>query len=704
MNLSRQRAATAAIALLAGLLSWHPLREADLFWHLSLGRAVWLQRTRTVVDPMAWETFRRAAPVAEWLWDVLAFGVFQLGGFAALSLLVTTCVLMVAPLGAFALRARANDTLGAHVASLGALTVFCLSRMRERPETAALLLLLVTVGLARRLADATSTPHARNLGAAIVLCTLVWAQLHSTFVLAPVVVLCACAPRMLDALRTRTLAPARTPLVVAAAAGLMLPSSAHGVGVVAALTHHAHGDAVRHIADMASPTWSSFDPARSLYAPLYAALALLCGVLALMGRRVHTGSLALALLGVPLWMTASRGFALAGVLLAPLLRDMLSADDDRPHPRRDALAIAATVLVFALTASRIHTRFGPLGALGLRGATVPELGPRLLGAALPGARALTTFEVGAASFFFSSERLRVWIDARTPVYYDDAAYGLARDVWRDADALRLAEQRYRFNVAVTERNGALCEHLARTAAWIAVAVEPAHTTFVHRSVAARLVPSVLSPCGAEYVAQSMCSTLPRVDAEVTRLEGISDRGFADFVRAVVALRCRVPVPPAMVDTWLAAAAQRDDAPYAAERDRVRAATLASRNEHDAALDVLAPHVIHGDLRATAMLVAIARAGGKISHARSVLDEATQTLDDAAPATLRAELASVCAVVGDLECAREQGLRAAARGSAAAVSALCVVAQRHRGAAVRDDARRWIDTLRVSGVAPTAECR
>ena len=81
-----------------------------------------------------------------------------------------------------------------------------------------------------------------------------------------------------------------------------------------------------------------------------------------------------------------------------------------------------------------------------------------------------------------------------------------------------------------------------------------------------------------------------------------------------------------------------------------------------------------------------------ARVRSLLEALLTALDDLAPPALRAQLAAHCAADGDAECARFQGLRAAARGVAGAVSPLCWLTAHHPDARVRDDARAWLATL------------
>src|SRR5690349_22868772 len=85
-----RRALSIGSALLGALLGWHAPDEADLFWHLTLGRAVLRAGSRVVPEPYALGSIGEPRAVPEWLWGVLTYGVEQLGGFPALTALTMT--------------------------------------------------------------------------------------------------------------------------------------------------------------------------------------------------------------------------------------------------------------------------------------------------------------------------------------------------------------------------------------------------------------------------------------------------------------------------------------------------------------------------------------------------------------------------------------------------------------------------------------
>jgi hypothetical protein len=73
-------------ALYGGLLASRRLDEDDVFFHLSLGRAVLRAGARTVPEPTAFSDFSDPAVASEWLWSLTSYGLFRAAGYAGLCL------------------------------------------------------------------------------------------------------------------------------------------------------------------------------------------------------------------------------------------------------------------------------------------------------------------------------------------------------------------------------------------------------------------------------------------------------------------------------------------------------------------------------------------------------------------------------------------------------------------------------------------
>ncbi len=699
------------LTLAAALTSVRPFRESDLFWHLALGRAVLRAHARVVPEPCALEAFSRTSVAQEWLWEVLLYGLFRAFSYAAIAALV---VAIGGALGAtvpWMLRLRPRrtperdawpgDAALALVAPI--VLMLALSRVRERPESLGLLLLVAFVGLARRYAasdtpDTQDTPGtATRLAAALVGVELIWAQTHPTFVLAPAIFLAALGARPLAALR----AALRRHGAVLAALSVGLLTSAHGLGIFANLSAHAHGDAVAHITDMAAPTWQTFHPLESVFGPLYALGWLLGLGGALLARRVRRDSLLLATLGLVLVSTAVRGLAPGGVLLGPLAFEGARAIAEALPLRRARLLVGAFgvlgALLFVRAAVRLHEQNGPIGRIGPVAGWFPLGGAARLAQGPTGARVLTTFDSGAAIGFLGDGRARVTLDSRVPLQFDDTELAIMRDALGEAGALKLALARYAADVAVVSREGAACGLLAGLEGWDAVLTEPRYTTFARAGTAfggRRLLG--VAPCGADYLARRACEEPRALEDDLAELARFDDASFVGFLRAESAVRCLGPrvelaqVAKLVPSSWEAYA-------YAWPRDALLARLLVRAGQGEAALDLLEPWLDKqplGAVSAIGPLVANAREGGEL---RRFLARAVARLADDAPADLEADLAWLCALDREAECARFHAARAALRGSARAGRALCWVAHEHRDAKARDDARAWLDTRKRLGV-------
>jgi hypothetical protein len=76
----------------------------------------------------------------------------------------------------------------------------------------------------------------------------------------------------------------------------------------------------------------------------------------------------------------------------------------------------------------------------------------------------------------------------------------------------------------------------------------------------------------------------------------------------------------------------------------------------------------------------------------VLAGAVRARDDDAPVELRAELARVCAQLGDADCVRFHGTRAAVSGHPHGPELLGWLEANHPDERVRADSLRWLETM------------
>jgi hypothetical protein len=683
-------------ALLGGavaLATVRPQYEGDLFWHRTLGRAVLQHHRRVVPEPTALASFTDPAVVPEWLWGVVTDGLSRAAPRAGPAALVA----ILGALSALALvrllrRAAPELGPGAVAAVSGLAMAVALQRLRVRPEAASIALVPALALAGYHYAEAAGLARLRVAAAALAL-EVLWAQLHGSFVLAPALFAIGAGPALLRDLR----APARTThLGVLGALLLGLLTSAHGVAVLGYVLAHAGGDATRHIGDMRAPTWDAFAPSGWLdgaYGGPYGACLVFLWLAALAGlaaaRRVPGRELLLALLGVALMLVATRFLVFAALLAAPLAALGLGAlgplaGARAAWPGWRWLGVAAGLAAPALWVKDVEAQRGPVGRPGLAAGAFPEGAAAFLETLPSGSPVLTSFDAGAPLGFWLGGRVRTYVDSRTPLHFDDADFALARDVFRDPEALRRALLRFEARAVVLNRSRPVCGRLP--AGWAPVVMEAEYTTYAPGAAP----PVALSPCGPEPFTEAACegggATL---DAEIARLARPAGAPFARLLRAARILRCGGPL--AEVPALLPAAAESGIS--RPERDYLEAVYRMRTGAVPRALELLDEGLRAGDARALA-LVTPAILDGQVpaDRARALLTDAVTALDDAAPPDLRALLALACAQQEDAACVRVQALRAAVRGSRMALPALMWLTQHHGSAGARAEAEAWIRLL------------
>jgi hypothetical protein len=674
----------------AVLSTWRLFRESDLFWHLFLGRDVWRHGARVVPEGHALPAFTRPCVVPEWLWDVTVYGLWQwLGADGLLALLLALAGALASALLRM-LRSFAPDGPPAPLILVSAMVLpMGLARLRERPESAALVLLPLVIEQARRLPSLANGAALARTGAVLLGLELLWPQLHSTFVLVPAITAACLIPAVVKRPEHGRLGW-RAVLLFVLALGLL--SSAHGFGIVGQLRDHAESDAARHVLDMVDTPWAAFNPATQLWGPLYVGLLSL-GILGMVvARRVLLQECGLAVLGVLLVATAVRGLMPAGILTAPLaLKGATTLFAGLP--RRGwalALALGGGGAILLLSVERIDARQGPIGARGLRVGAFPVAAARYLADAPPGTPVLASYGAGPLLAFELDGRVRTYVDSRTPVYFDDTDYAVARDLAADAASLDRGVRRFGFRAAVVERKAEICPILAASSEWVPVVTEARYTTFLRRDLNPdALALQTVLPCGTFDLRPLSCALpLEEVESELRSLERVADAAITGFLRARMAIDCSRPVPLAQLSRWIPS--RLDAMEYPAARDLLWARALLVAGDPAGALRELEPLVRAGDL-AAAELVSV-QLQGQGDKLRDILGAVALRFGDQTPPALRVDLARACLQVGDLEGARFHGVRAAVRGAPGAAVVLRELLQAAPDPAVRAEAQAWLDVV------------
>ena len=173
---------TASLAVASTAVTLHPIHESDPFWHMTLGRAVLAARSRTVVEPSSYLAEGTPRVVPEWLWDVLTYLLYQLGGWPLLQVLVAAMAAGCAVVVVALLSRRSSGSMGALVLVSALVMAVVSLRFRIRPQ-AAFLLLLPLVLLMTDAYGRASGRRRWGLVGGVVLVQLLWAQLHGSHVI-----------------------------------------------------------------------------------------------------------------------------------------------------------------------------------------------------------------------------------------------------------------------------------------------------------------------------------------------------------------------------------------------------------------------------------------------------------------------------------------------------------------------------------------
>ncbi|MGV3623587.1 MAG: hypothetical protein ACO1OB_22400 [Archangium sp.] len=647
-----------AAALWAFVISSRQLVENDVFWHLMLGRAVSRSGSRTVVEPSAF-TFGqdRSLSVPEWLWDLLAWFSWQ-GGEAALSVFVCACAAVAAGAVVFAVSRSAR---GVVIPVVSAVVLAALSvRIKERPETLALAWAALFMGVSTLLVRRFTVGRA----VALVALEILWAQTHGTFVLA--------VPMFVAAVLNAPLKnwPRLGGVLVVVVVALI--SGPAGFGVVGFVSSHVSGDAVAHIIDMADPTWADFNPGVVPYHFIAAALTLVALLGALTGAWTWS-SLAFMGLGLIVASTSLRGVAWWALFLVPQLAVTLNV------LRRRRFAVVAMSVVAVSTLSWVTVRFekrqGPFFSFSVKSSELPYEAV----AAMPdGATVWTGFEVGSAVGLISDGRVRVSIDSRTPMVFDDAAFALSRDCSTKPECLKRAFAAMNVSGAVVERSAA-CVAVMNEGSLAPVSVNARYAGFAKG--AAPL--TTIDVCSPMYVTAKSCDEAAFA-ADLDRLRLAGDQ-FTSFLEQAAAVRCgrAFDLPkleallssqrrwPALMVVVATAREKRGDAGGAAE--------LSSRALTSGFSSALGP-----------LQSSLGRLDAK-SRA-SVLDEVINALDDQTPSSLRALRALTAAENGEDAVARVQSLRAAAAGEKSVLPVLQALAKTAAEPVERAEYEAWVRVL------------
>ena len=613
--------AVGLMALLCGLAQLHPVNSLDLWWHMWAGELSLQQHCWSCVDHSTFTQDGWTFENAEWLFSVLAHGIWSLGGPAlaavAVALAAAICVLLA---GSLALRlGRARPWLAVSVCALVVATVAM--RFAPRPQALFLIYLPLALWLLEKPPDRARV---------ILLCLfqLVWAHSHSSFVLLPALVAIRAAGWWLRGGNRQELL--RHGSLVAGLGLLALLLGPQGLGVVGHVLGHGYSDAAAHNAEMRATTWDDMLP-RQLGPSAWLALLLLLAVQRVATRRVRLDDLALAQMGAALLLTAVRFRAAFALLLLPLL--VRRSAQSRPRwPRAERMAGALLALALVPATWQVASREQPwlLPGFGVWRAGSAHVVADMLAREDAEGHLFNGYGDGGYLIWRLAPRVQVAIDGRTPAFHTDEHFTLWRQAVRSKRTFDAMDARWGVDHVLLWRSEPLCPKLDRDERWRLVYLDESRALFTRRD--GPFLPETdllhLPACQQQGVS-SGCPQSGEEAAgmwrEASRLLELAPDASWPHVARLRLVACKPEVEPQLA---LAVARQALAGPLEAG-DSLRAArVLAAAGELEEAAAVCARAWEPGegaqlDLLQGRLLLQLGRA----AEAAQVLERAVSTLDD-----------------------------------------------------------------------------
>lgn len=449
------------MALVFGLLRLRPLGAPDLWWHLAVGRTVLAEKARSFPDVMGIPP-KDQFVAGEWGFDVLALGLWNLGGAPALVLFAALAA-SLSFLLVWLLARRVAGPDGRWIALGVAVVVASVSTVRFFPRPHVLFLVFLPAVLLLTW-EAARARGSRQLGllAGLLGVILAWSQCHPSVVIAPVVIAGAGLPWIFGRRDPGEGHRLSIPLWIALGLACCAPLlTSYGTEVLSHVTGHGTGaDSTAHIGEMHPMPADWWWPPRAWSLLLVEGLVVAAVLGALRSRRLMLGPAGLALFGLLMTLNTHRFRAAWAILLVPLVADVL-----RLRGRRIAVVVLALCLLLPLwEASRSGLlRHGP--RLGLDPHWVPvELGDALDRLDVRGA-VWGDYDAGGYIGWRRYGEVRVFIDGRTPPFFTGDHFFAARVAPEEPDAFRRLHAGYRFTAAVVGEGTPLCGALADDQDW-----------------------------------------------------------------------------------------------------------------------------------------------------------------------------------------------------------------------------------------------
>ena len=185
------RLAPASIVVLSAILALRRFDNTDTWWHLAAGRWIVQHRTIPSLDPLSFTATDHPWVNVQWLFDVVIYALYQLGGPSLLVIVSTLAYAAATALMLVNIRRHTDDVT---TAVLGGWAVLVAQeRFAIRPEMATYFLLQVLLWL-----YATAREERGRRLWLVPVVMAVWANCHSLFSVGMVVIACQVAGTLLS--------------------------------------------------------------------------------------------------------------------------------------------------------------------------------------------------------------------------------------------------------------------------------------------------------------------------------------------------------------------------------------------------------------------------------------------------------------------------------------------------------------------------
>ncbi len=647
--------ALVALCLGAGILRLRPQTSLDVYWHIEQGRAVLEHMARQYPDPSGIPEGRLYTN-PEWLFDIFIYGLERVGGMSA----ITLAVAGLAALSCFLVyRIARNITKRPFAAiAISALSVGGASwRFDPRPQSLFLVLLPAAMLLALKGSQAASKKR-RVLGIGLVALVALWTQCHSSMIIAPAVIL-PLALYERDARRDKVWIAM---LLCVCALPLIGP---FGFGIIDQVLGHAGTDAARHISDMRPMPLTGWwpEPGNSI---LFIELLAIVGLVgAIQSRKLAPWFFVLVVLGISMTLVSHRFRAAWAILMVPWVGAVWWQTETAFMQKR--LKMAALV---AMALVGVGLAYGKgLPTLATENPNVPTAGVEVIKKLGLKGRLFNQYDAGGYLGWKLSGDVRVFIDGRTPVFFDSERYFAARSAVEKIESFERLDAGYRFDGALIPRNRGLSNSLWKHPDWHAVWLGEKDVLFLPDRQLERLGAAqslkFLNPAATLNLVEE-CRRIYTPEVMVREIQYVASLSATDpwpyHKGALLCLDCFGDAPKRK-----AANAFLEEARKLAPRHPTTlflfAKLQASTGNKDAALILLQSPELENHVDAA--LLALHILSNAKNHRRVIQRgmQLVEEMDDQTPAIVRCQIAKAAFELGDHELSATQAFRAVVMGDA-----------------------------------------